>query len=589
MAESRTPEDVDVPSISTAISSDVDVPPISTATSSDEGVKSLECIGEQQPETPTNSDTEKDIQESANRDELLELLAKQLSYYLSTQNLSKDTYLNTIMELNSGHVPVSIVSNFANITRIITDNLMDDERISNLDVPGLVREAAIRSAYLEVAILNQNGGVIAKDEDGTYQLETGRLTFFAIGPTSIQPEHHEKILPLRRDRKQDSGEIAKSDNTNILILRDVPEEATEEDIRNILTQNTDTSFEIADVQREIGNCWFVTLGPTKSQQDMVNLLLSLRSAKICNEPIKVRLKTQRKAANNNSSAIETVAPSSPGYNPYRTWNRNKPAVPSRGYNNQVYTGDRTHYGGKKHYTGEKGRGYVAAGGYNKIFRGGRGGGGPHPDGELTSKGSCDFEKKEVQEEEIVLPPPSCEKNFPSLGGNSPKPTIVDANNNAGTEEKVTADNIVIEQKSVTPLPVGISSKEPATPTGGYAAALLKAVPNTNDSVAPTMTDSLPTLSTNKPHERKRLVPRHELAMNPMSTKSAGTSTTDDASSDGKSSLSSKPESEKSMNACTPSSPTIVTTTVISGGWGPGPSFADVLKKKETAGNKPVKN
>lgn len=253
MAESRTSEDLDVPPTSTAISSDVDVPPISTATSSDEDVKSSECIGEQQPENnPTNSDTEKDIQELGNRDELLELLAKQLSYYLSTQNLSKDTYLNTIMELNSGHVPVSIVSNFANITRIITDNLMDDERISNLDVPGLVREAAIRSAYLEVAILNQNGGIIAKDEYGTYQLETGRLTFFAIGPTSIQPEHHEKIQPLRRDKKQDSGEIPKSDNTNILILRDVPEEATEEDIRNILT---DTSFEISDVQREIGNCW----------------------------------------------------------------------------------------------------------------------------------------------------------------------------------------------------------------------------------------------------------------------------------------------------------------------------------------------
>jgi len=587
MAESRTSEDLDVPPTSTAISSDVDVPPISTATSSDEDVKSSECIGEQQPENnPTNSDAEKDIQELGNRDELLELLAKQLSYYLSTQNLSKDTYLNTIMELNSGHVPVSIVSNFANITRIITDNLMDDERISNLDVPGLVREAAIRSAYLEVAILNQNGGIIAKDEYGTYQLETGRLTFFAIGPTSIQPEHHEKIQPLRRDKKQDSGEIPKSDNTNILILRDVPEEATEEDIRNILT---DTSFEISDVQREIGNCWFVTLGQTKSQQDTVNLLLSLRSAKICNEPIKVRLKTQSVAANNNSSAIETPAPSSPGYNPYRTWNRSKSAVSSRGYNNQIYTGDRVNYGSKKYYTGEKGRGYVAAGGYNKNYRGDRSSGDPHSNGDETRKGSDAFGEKEVQEEEIVLPPPSCEKNFPSLGGNSLKPTIVGANNNAGTEEKDMADNTVIEQKSVTPVPVSISPKAPATPTGGYAAALLKAVPNTNDSVAPTMTDSLPTLSTNKPHERKRLVPRHELAINPISTKSAGTSTTDDASSDGKSSLSSKPESEKSMNACTPSSPTMVTTTVISGGWGPGPSFADVLKKREIAGKKPVKN
>lgn len=568
-----------------------DVTPISTETSSDVTAKVSECVGEQQPEKLTTSDKEEeDIQKSGARDELLESLAKQLSYYLSTQNLSSDTYLNTIMELNSGHVPVTIVSNFSNITRIIADSLTDDERISDLDVPGLVREASIRSEFLEVAVLNQNGSPIAKDEDGTYELETGRLTFFAVGPTSVRPAHHDTIKPLRRDRKQNSGKIVKSDNTiNILILRDVPEEATEEDIRDIFKKPTDTSIEITDVQREIGNCWFVTLGPTKSQQDTVNLLLSLRSTKICNEPIRVRLKTQRMAESNSASTVETLAPSNPGYNPYKTWNRNKSGVPPRGYNNQVYTGDRTYYGAKKHFTGEKGRGFGAAGGYNKNSRGGRGNAGLHSNGILTGKGSADFGKKDVQEEDIVLPPPSCEKNFPSLGGNSPSPTIVAVDNEVVTEKKVTADSIAIEQKSATPVPVSIPMKELATPTGGYAAALLKAVPNTNDTAVAPRVDSMPTLNVTKSQERKRVVPRHELAMNSMPTKSAGTSTTDDASSDGKSSLSSKPESEKSMNAANPSSPTIVTTTVISGGWGPGPSFAEVLKKKETAGNKPLKN
>jgi len=565
-----------------------DLPLISTVIFSDTAVKNMKCIGEQQLENPVISDKEKDIQESGARDELLEVLAKQLSYYLSTQNLSKDTYLNEIMKLNSGHVPVSIVSNFSNITRIIADSLTEDERISNLDVPGLVREAAIQSAFLEVAVLNQNGSPIAKDEDGTFQLETGKLSFFAIGPTSIQPAYHDLIQPLRRDRKQEYGEITKSNSTNILILRDVPEEATEEDIRNIFRSNTDTSFLISDVQREIGNCWFVTLVRTKNQQDMVNLLLSLRSTKIFNEPIRVRLKTQSKAANNNSSAPNTVAPSSPGYNPYRSpWNRNKSAGdPLRGYNHQVYTGDRVNYGGKKHYAGERGRGFVAAGGYNKSFRGNRGNGDSYSNEVTTGKGSTGFGRKEVPEENVVLPPPSCEKNFPSLKKNSPKSNIAGVDDKLVTE-KVTTDNILIEQKSATSLPVSMVSKEPATSTGGYAAALLKAV--RNDSVAGSMVASLPALNNKKPQERKRLIPRPELAINSMTTKSAGTSTTDDASSDGKSSLSSKPESEKSMNPCAPSSPTMVTTTVISGGWGPGSSFADVLKKKETSGNKPVKN
>ena len=44
-----------------------------------------------------------------------QLLARQLEYYFSTANLSKDTYLSTLRDLNDGYVPLSIIANFAKV------------------------------------------------------------------------------------------------------------------------------------------------------------------------------------------------------------------------------------------------------------------------------------------------------------------------------------------------------------------------------------------------------------------------------------------------------------------------------------------
>eukprot|EP00957_Ditylum_brightwellii_P015246 1148450-Ditylum_brightwellii.AAC.1 len=44
---------------------------------------------------------------------LLRLLATQLEYYFSDHNLSRDTYLRTIMSLNSGYVPSTVLATFA--------------------------------------------------------------------------------------------------------------------------------------------------------------------------------------------------------------------------------------------------------------------------------------------------------------------------------------------------------------------------------------------------------------------------------------------------------------------------------------------
>jgi len=538
-----------------------------TATPSDDAAKcSDDQIKENQNQSPSCTDKDDDLQKSELREERLKLLSQQLLYYLSSQNLSSDTYLKTIMELNSGHVPVSIVSNFTNIKRIITTNLVDDETLSSLNMPELVRKAAVTSEFLQVVVLDRNGKIVANVEDENHELESGKINFYAIGPTPVRPTDHDTNKLLRRDKKHDSAEEVQDDSANIIIFRDVHEDATDDDIREILNKIVDVSLLITDVRREVENCWFVTLGPAKRRQDMADILLGLRNMKICDKPIKARLKTQRMPTTNTKSVSPTR-----GFNPYKPWNRSKPGgVPSKGYGSQIYTGDRVYYGGKRQHNGEKGRRFASGGGgYNKNSRFHKGNSLEHPNEDAENSGHADYDKKSTQSEQVILPPPSCEKNFPSLSGNSAKLTT------SGIKKKDNSDECVVDDAcDEESVPSSIVSKEPVTPSRGYAAALRKAAPNGNKITSATKVDPMPTV------ERKRLVPRHELNMNPTSSKSLGTSATDDASSDDKSSLSSKPESEKSSNGVNLPSRTIVTTPILSVGWGRGPSFAQIVKKQE---------
>ena len=216
---------------------------------------------------------------------LLSSLSRQLDYYFSQKNLSQDTYLKTIMELNSGHVPVSILSNFANVNRIISTALStQQEDLKNTDVEWLVRQPAIESDVLEVVRLNQNGNVISrlgendaasmKREDYTPPPEeSGKPTFVAIGPSPLLPLDSVEELNISDTGKKDSSRDSraqlsvqkmkktnqtKNSSCNIIILRDVPEGATENDIRNIFQNNNQETGKdslVTKVQREVGQCW----------------------------------------------------------------------------------------------------------------------------------------------------------------------------------------------------------------------------------------------------------------------------------------------------------------------------------------------
>lgn len=491
---------------------------------------------------------------------LLEKLGKQLIFYFSSQNLATDTYLTTIMKLNSGHVPLTIVSNFAQIRRIINAHTSFGE-LEDSDICDLIREAALlQSELLNLVILDQDGQVISNYGDDNYDPKAQKLTLEAIGPNGNIGEQH--IKTSRSDSiLQESSRVTPPPTTeskNIVILRDVPEDATEDDILSVFKSADDSSASssapvVSSLQREHGNCWFVTL--ESSKDEMPSILFELRNKKIRNEPVKARLKSVSVASQNVSTANSQAV----NYMPYR-----KMQVPVRTYNNSnhIYSGDRPHYSKKNNGKGGQ------YNGFKNGSRGGKGPGGIHPSN-ATYKGNGGNNRK-ATEEKIVPPPPLVEEHFPTLG-NSPKAQSNVGNTKVDVSVEVEKEDQTADGNDVPTVPI--------LNTSGYAAALKKAAPGDGSQFSSSRPSSSPLKS-----PVRKAAPKAESVSNSSSSSKNNTVSTDDLSVDAKSSLSSKPESERSGPSDLSGKVVVSEGAKSTGGssWGGGKSFAEIVKKQEIA-------
>ena len=165
----------------------------------------------------------------------LNQLARQVEYYLSTANLAKDTYVATLRSLNDGYVPLSILANFGKV-----------RAIARLDGVDAVRKAATdHSDLLEVVCINTNTGKRALKEE-----EALSTTLEAVGPIGGEP-----IQLTETDIAPESPVAAPSPPLvqNIVILREVPADVAEEQVRELFSFETCPS--IKSLHLDVANCW----------------------------------------------------------------------------------------------------------------------------------------------------------------------------------------------------------------------------------------------------------------------------------------------------------------------------------------------
>lgn len=513
--------------------------------------------------------------------ELLASLSSQLEYYFSPTNLRRDTYLRTIMGLNSGYVPTTVLATFANVNRIIAQHDTDGSLLSStsgLDVPTLIQKAVLLGSHvLEVVVLDMQGSMLARWKDYQAPENNPPVTLVAVGPSNDSAELQlEKLRKLKENndvtpadlRLQSSAikDILPNDTRNqkqlnTIILRDISDSITSEEIYEIFERllPEEDGPTVKDIRREVGNCWFVAL-EHETKEELVSLLFAFRDEKLPNgEPIKARLKTE--------STVKSFYPSLPNSSIERHG-----GFRQRG----VYVGDRYNPSktSQRYTDGSSNRRSFPSGGRSYGGRGhtGRGNGGGKSSWSISS--SVNKPAKDLTPS--VPPPPLVDEHFPTLAGKEEKTSStvelstsnIDNQNNEKDDDKESK-----KETTVTKSPTQISP--PYQPTGGYAAALLKATSPLKISQTKAFNKTASQASNaqkkSKLGKRAESVPKQSGSGN--STKSASTISTgvstDDCSTDEKSSLSSTPDSEKAVSAVK-----AVST------WGGGRSFADVLKKPE---------
>lgn len=183
------------------------------------------------PTRVTNSNTSSETaslpDEQEQQDALLSLLARQLEYYFSPTNLAHDTYLQTLQSLNDGHVPISIVANFAKVQAICSTAHVEEEA----RVQAVTKAAMEHSQMLQVVYISTltNKQVSSSSEN----------SILAVGP-AVQPVVVCPKTPIQ----------------NTIILREVAQDVKEEDVRGLF-QDNQACPPIQEVRLDVANCWYV--------------------------------------------------------------------------------------------------------------------------------------------------------------------------------------------------------------------------------------------------------------------------------------------------------------------------------------------
>lgn len=187
------------------------------------------------PATGTTSNTSSEtasLPESTAEDHhmLLVDLARQLEFYFSPSNLARDFYLQALQSLHDGYVPVSILANFAKVQALCGRD--EDYRIQQV-----IKAASDYTSLLQVAPISSVTNTRMEEYDSAIN------SIWAVGPSTTATTTT-ITAPMS----------PKSSIQNVIILRDVPEDVTEEDVRRLFC---DSHPSLVDVRLDVANCWYV--------------------------------------------------------------------------------------------------------------------------------------------------------------------------------------------------------------------------------------------------------------------------------------------------------------------------------------------
>jgi La domain len=188
---------------------------------------------------------------------VLTQLARQLEYYFSRQNLAKDTYVQTLRQLNSGCVPVAILANFSKVKLLLSSSTTSEE---GARVKAVLQACTEHSAgRLRVVAIDTGSGKIVSDQEstastilaiGTHDNEPLTISVDAMSMMATSPTTTTSKSVVFLPSSPMGGSVGA---TNTLILRDVIPQVTEQEIQALFTFEGCPSVE--SIHQDVGNCW----------------------------------------------------------------------------------------------------------------------------------------------------------------------------------------------------------------------------------------------------------------------------------------------------------------------------------------------
>jgi hypothetical protein len=206
-----------------------------------------------------------------------QLLARQVEYYFSVANLSRDTYLSTLRDLNDGYVPLSIIANFGKVQSLAPYGSAWD---------AVYAAASDHSDLLEMVELDEKGKKIATscddDNDNSSSSSNKDTIILAVGTVSGEAIPMSQIQSLRSSndtstdktpsssvtthpssptstipvRNLSSGSATTNTTKNIqntIIIREVSEDVEEKVVRSLFDFEECPS--IQTIHLDLHNCW----------------------------------------------------------------------------------------------------------------------------------------------------------------------------------------------------------------------------------------------------------------------------------------------------------------------------------------------
>jgi La domain len=182
-------------------------------------------------------------------------LARQVEYYFTKRNLSTDTYLQRLRQLNDGCVPISILANFGRVRAMVISNSINRE---NAIVEAINRHSISLVVYAVNTTTGKRRAVDAGDHDSCGGDGANRstatiadshsspnFTILAVG-LAVGDEHPPDSVGLTNE-----GTL---DTTDTIILRDVHPTVNEAEIRSLF-EAIDECPSVTKICADVAQCW----------------------------------------------------------------------------------------------------------------------------------------------------------------------------------------------------------------------------------------------------------------------------------------------------------------------------------------------